>query len=75
MLQRSGGMGKAPDYRGVINLRSCLRVRVQGKKGTKGGLDLKIVDLISDKKNLDGNFLTLEQLRNDEDTRGQVGEV
>ena len=45
------------------------------KEGYKGGLDSKIVDLINDKENLDGNFLTPEPLRNDEDTRGPLGEV
>ena len=43
---------------------------MQGKKGTNGGLDSKIVDLINDKENLDGNFLTPELLRSDEDTHG-----
>ena len=68
-------MGKTLDNRGTVNLRSRLRVKVQGKKGVKGVLDSKIVHLINDKENLDGNFLTPEPLRNDEDTRRQVGEI
>ena len=74
-MQRSGGVGKTLDNRGTVNLRSRLRDEVQGKKGAKGGFHSKIVDLINDKENLDGNFLTPERSRNDEDTRGQVGEV
>ena len=58
---------------GAISLKSHLRVRVPGKKSTKGGLNSKIVDLISDKENLDGNRLTcLEPLRNDEEPCVQV---
>ena len=75
MLQRSGGSGKPPNNRGAVSLKSQLKVQVPGKKNLRGSLDSKIVNLISDKENLDESyFIGPEMLKNGEGTHVPVGE-
>ena len=75
MLQRSGRSCKSHDNRGAVSLKGRLRVWVIGKKSLKGGLDSKIVNLISDRETLDGNCLICPKLlKNDKGPRVPVGE-
>ena len=60
-------MGRPPDNRDAVNLKSHLKVRVAGKRSTKGVLGSTFVNLICKKKNIDVNSLVSpEPLKNDE---------
>ena len=65
--------GNPPETRGAVSLSNRLKVRVPGKKSKKGSLDVKLVNLINDKENVDGNNLIPELLKNDEEVSTHVG--
>ena len=67
ILQRTGGVGRPPDNRGTVNLRSRLKVKVTGKRSSNGVLESKLVDLIRKKENIDEKCMVdSDYLKDDE---------
>ena len=55
IIQQTGGLGRPPDSKGSVNLKSRLKVKVVGKRSSDGMAESKLVGLISGKENVDAN--------------------
>ena len=55
IIQTTEGLGRSPNSKGSVNLRSRLKVKPTGKRSSNGTLESKLVGLISEKENVDAN--------------------